>query len=205
VFHDGLGELERMQEKLRYYPDEVWYYLLSAQWEHIGQESPFVGRTGDVGDELGSRVLATRLIHLMMQLCFLMERQYWPYSKWFGTAFAELQCAADLAPVLQGALDAKTWQERESYLSRAYVYLGEMHKALGITAPQPTKVDRFFTRPYLVPTGDFAGAIHEKITSEDVKRLPKFLGSVDQITNVVCALDWPDRRARLVGMYTGDE
>jgi hypothetical protein len=38
-----------------------------------------------------------------------------------------------------------------------------------------------------------------------VKRLPKFLGSVDQITNVVCALDWPDRRARLVSMYTCEE
>jgi hypothetical protein len=205
VFYDGLGELEPMREKLRCYPDEVWYYLLSAQWEHLGQESPFVGRCGDVGDELGSRVLATRLIHLMMQLCFLMERQYWPYSKWFGTAFAELQCAAELAPVLQGALDAQTWQERESYLSQAYVCLGEMHNTLGITAPQPTKVDCFYSRPYLVPTGDFAGAIYEKITSEEIKRLPKFLGSVDQLTNVVCALDWPDRRARLVGMYTGKE
>jgi hypothetical protein len=205
VFHDGLGELEPMREKLRYYPDQVWYYLLSAQWEHIGQESPFVGRCGDVGDELGSRVLATRLVHMMMQVCFLMERQYWPYSKWFGTAFSELRCAADLAPVLRAALDAKTWQERESHLSRAYEYLGEMHNALGITAPQPTKVDRFYSRPYLVPTGDFAGAIYEKITCEEVRRLPKFLGSVDQLTNVVCVLDWPDRRARLVGTYTGEE
>ena len=90
VFHDGLGELEPMRKKLHFYPDDLWYYLLSAAWEHLGQEAPFMGRAGDVGDELGSRLLAARLIHTVMDLCFLMERAYAPYSKWYGTAFAQL-------------------------------------------------------------------------------------------------------------------
>ncbi|UCC68712.1 MAG: DUF4037 domain-containing protein [Armatimonadota bacterium] len=205
VFHDGLEELKPIREKLHYYPDEVWYYLLSAQWEHIGQESPFMGRCGDVGDELGSRVLAARLIHYMMDLCFLMERQYAPYSKWFGTAFCELRCAAHLKPILQSALDARTWQEREKHMSQAYGHLAEMHNTLGITGPLPTNVGRFYTRPYLVPEGDFAGAICEKITSEEIKRLPSYVGSVDLLTNLVCVRDWPDRRARLVGMYAAAE
>jgi hypothetical protein len=202
VFYDGLGELEPMRQKLHFYPDEIWYYLLSALWEHIGQECPFMGRCGDVGDELGSRVLAARLIHSVMDLCFLMERQYAPYSKWYGTAFAELHCAADLMPVLQAALDAQTWQERERYLSQAYEYLAHMHNALGITEPVPTQVEPFFNRPYLVPGKCNPGdAIYGKITSEEIKRLPRFVGSVDQLTNLVCVRDWPNRRAGLVGLY----
>ena len=206
VFHDGLGELVLMREKLHYYPDDVWYYLLSALWEHIGQESPFMGRCGDVGDELGSRVLAARLIHYMMDLCFLMERQYAPFSKWFGTAFSELRCAADLTPVLQASLNAQTWQEREKHMSRAYEYLAQMHNALGITEPVPTEVEPFFTRPYLVPGKcNPGGAIYEKISSEEVRRLPKYLGSVDQLTDLVCVRDWPARRVRLRGLYTAKE
>ncbi|MGD0114254.1 MAG: DUF4037 domain-containing protein [Armatimonadota bacterium] len=202
VFHDGLGELAPMREKLHYYPDDVWYYLLSAQWERFGQECSFMGRCGEVGDELGSCILAARMIHYVMDLCFLMERQYAPYSKWFGTAFAELRCAAELTPVLHAALDAQTWQERERHLSAAYEYLAHMHNALGITEPVPTEVEPFYSRPFLVPGKcNPAEMIYENITEEEVKRLPRFVGSVDQLTNVVCVRDWPNRRAGLVELY----
>ncbi len=206
VFHDGLGELEPIRKKLYYYPDDIWYYLLSALWENIEQECPFVGRCGDVGDELGSRLITARLIQNIMALCFLMERQYAPYSKWFGTAFAELHCAADLAPSLQAALNAQTWQEREKPMSQAYEYLAQMHNALGITEPVPTEVEPFYTRPYLVPGKSNPGrAIYEKISDEEVKRLPKFIGSVDQLTDVVCVRDWAGYRARLRGLYTVED
>lgn len=205
LFHDGLGELETMRQKLHWYPDDIWYYLLSAAWEHLGQEAPFMGRCGEAGDELGSRALAARLMHGIMDLCFLMERQYAPYSKWFGTAFAELRCAGDLTPVLHGALNAQTWQERETFLSQAYEYLSRMHNTLGITEPVPTEVEPFYNRPYVVPGKSNPGeAIYEQITDEEVKRLPKFVGSVDQFTNVVCVRDWADRRARLAGLYEGE-
>jgi hypothetical protein len=46
-----------------------------------------MARCGDVGDELGSRLVAARLIEELMQ------KQYWPYAKWFGTAFSKLACA----------------------------------------------------------------------------------------------------------------
>jgi hypothetical protein len=36
---------------------------------------------------------------------------------------------------------------------------------------------------------------------EEVKRLPRFVGSVDQLTNVVCVRDWPNRRAGLADLY----
>ena len=35
-------------EKLSYYPNDVWLYLLSTQWQRIAQEEPFMGRCGYV-------------------------------------------------------------------------------------------------------------------------------------------------------------
>ena len=57
VFHDGLGELNKLRRKLAYYPRDVWLYLLACQWTRTAQEEAFVGRCGEVGDELGSRLV----------------------------------------------------------------------------------------------------------------------------------------------------
>src|SRR5207253_4092035 len=57
VYHDGLGELQKVRTKLKYYPQDVWLYMLAAQWTKISQEEAFVGRAGDAGNELGSQVV----------------------------------------------------------------------------------------------------------------------------------------------------
>jgi hypothetical protein len=62
VWHDGTGELTRVRQLLRWYPDDVWRYVLKAQWRRIEQEEAFPGRCAETGDELGSRVVAARLV-----------------------------------------------------------------------------------------------------------------------------------------------
>jgi hypothetical protein len=104
VFHDGLGGLGPLRAALHEYPQDVWLYLLACQWRRLDQEEPFMGRCGDVGDELGSQIVAARLVRDVMRLCFLMERQYAPYIKWFGTAFGGLDCASYMKPLLEQVL-----------------------------------------------------------------------------------------------------
>ena len=43
VFYDGLGELESIRQKFRYYPRDIWLYMLAAQWNKIFEEQAFVG------------------------------------------------------------------------------------------------------------------------------------------------------------------
>lgn len=203
VFYDGLGELEAIRAKLHYYPEAVWRHLLVAQWCRISQEMAFPGRCGDVGDELGSRIVAARLVQDLMNLCFLMERRYAPYSKWFGTAFAQLNCAGQLTPIFHGVLNAQGWRERERYMSQAYEIVGEMHNALEITAPLPVTVKGYFSRPYLVVGSNYGQAIYETIIDEEVKRLPLGVGSVDQFLNSTDVLDNQSHRSRLAGLYDG--
>ncbi len=200
VFADGLGELEPIRQKLAYFPHDIWLYLLAAQWARIGQEEHFMGRAGAVGDELGSQLLAARLVHDIMQLCFLMERTYAPYPKWFGTAFSRLDCAPQLQPILQQVLAAPTWQEREIHLCAAYEFVAKMHNKLGVTEPLDTAVSYFHGRPYRVSDADrFTTALADAIKDETVKTISQhsLVGSIDQFSHSTNLREYPDVYRRL--------
>jgi hypothetical protein len=203
VFHDGLGDLSEARERLRYFPRDVWLYMLASQWTKIAQEEAFVGRAGDVGDELGSRVIAARLVQYLMRLCFLMERKYAPYPKWFGTGFSRLDAAPLLTPVFHEVLSALTWRERERHLSEAYRIAAHMHNALGITPPLEADVSSYYDRPYMViHAGSFAGAIHSAITSDEVKRIGLPIGSANQFIDSTDFTEDLDLMRKLRTLYS---
>jgi hypothetical protein len=202
VYHDGLGELQEVRARLAYYPKDVWLYLLSAQWRRIGELEAFVGRAGEVGDDLGSRLIAASLVRDLMKLCFLMEKTYAPYSKWFGTAFAKLKCSPELGSVFEQVLSANSWREREEHLSRTYGAVARMHNALGVTPPLGTKVSPFHTRPYLVIHAErLAAAIDAAITDPEVRSIPIQAGSVDQVTDNTNVLERPAAYRRFRALY----
>jgi Domain of unknown function (DUF4037) len=201
VFHDGLG-LNHVQQKFAYYPRDVWLYLLAAQWTSIAEEEAFIGRTGEVGDELGSRIIAARLVRALMKLCFLMARQYAPYSKWFGTSFAQLTCSKRLVPVFENVLGAESWHEREKYLSKAYSHVARMHNALCITRPLDTHVSPFYHRPYkVIHSEQFASEIRKAIRDEDVRKIKVSIGSVDQFVDSTDIMTEPRLYRRLGTLF----
>lgn len=188
IFYDDL-KIETIRSKLHFYPKDVWLYLMACEWSQIAQEEAFVGRCGDVDDEIGSRLIASRLIEKIMNLCFLMEKEYAPYSKWFGTAFKKLKSAETFLPIIEKTLDAKNWKDREKYLSKTYQLLAEKHNDLNVTEPMNTKVTDYYGRPYLVLfAGRFAETLFEKITDPVLKEIG-LLGSIDQMTHVSAILE----------------
>jgi hypothetical protein len=202
VYHDGLRELQQVRRKLHYYPKDVWLYLLAAQWKRISQEEAFVGRTGDVGDEMGSRIVATRIVREMMRLSFLMERRYIPYSKWIGSGFARLRVAKQLGPLLNDVLNANDWKTREQFLSKAYSIVARRHNTLRITDRMPTIVTSYFDRPYMViHTDRFSDAIKKVIRDPAVKRLKPDLGSIDQFTDSTEVVEDTSTQVRLKDLY----
>ena len=181
VFHDGLHELESIRRKYSYYPKDVWLYMLAAQWEKISEEHAFVGRCGFVGDELGSMLIAARQVKNLMSLCFLLERKYAPYSKWFGTAFNHLACAQELSPIFKQVLQAQEWRPRQESLAKAYEIIARNHNALGITIPLKETSTQYHGRPYLVIGDDrYVEELRKALTSEEVRKIEHNLGSVNQ-------------------------
>lgn len=195
VYHDEVG-LDVVRDRLAYYPRDVWLYLLVTGWWRVHPEANLVGRAGHVGDELGSALIGSRLVSDLMRLCFLMERQYAPYSKWFGTAFSRLACGPDLTPILWRVVRAETWQGREEALVAAYEKLAAMHNALQLTAPVSLEIERMWDRPFKVAWADFPGLLREQIQDPTVlgiaDRWPT--GPVDQVRHLL----WPARNRRLL-------
>jgi hypothetical protein len=204
VYHDGVGNLTALRKRLAWYPHDVWLYLLAAGWHRIAQEEHLMPRAGSVGDELGSAIIGSRLVRDIMNLCFLTERQYAPYAKWFGTAFKQLKCSADLTPILLRAQIASTWQAREAALGEAYEYLASAHNALGITEALPTKVCNFYDRPFKVIQGNrFLEAIAERITDPDIRRIASEqpIGNIDQWSDNTDLRSNAEYRSAVMGLY----
>ena len=194
IFRDDVGDLTKAREILKWYPREVWILVLAAQWKRIGQEEPFVGRCAEAGDELGSRIIASRLVRDLMRLCFLIERRYAPYSKWLGSAFARLSCATKLGPIFESITTANGHPTREQYLCKAYETVAEMHNALGITPQLDPATRSFHDRPYHVLGADrFAESLVKEIKDQEVGAIIKAAGLIGAIDQFADSTDLTDR------------
>jgi hypothetical protein len=173
--------------------------MLACGWKRIAQEEAFVGRTAEVGDELGSRLIAARLVRDLMRLYFLLRRQYWPYAKWFGSAFAKLDVDG-LLDVLARVVAAADHNDREQSLVEAYERVAECHNAAGVTAPVDPAPREFYGRGFRVLMADrFVDACLAEVSDEWLQAQP-LVGSVDQFVDSTDALHTVNAR-RLRSMY----
>jgi hypothetical protein len=204
VFHDDDGRLTALRERLSGFPRDVRLYKLACQWLRIGEEQAFVGRTGHRGDDLGSKVIAARLVRDAMRLCFLIEGRYAPYPKWFGAAFAQLPCAPDLTPTLERALAASDWKAREAALAEACLALAKLHGARGLPGAVEPVVGPFHDRPFTVINAEEIGAaIAAEIADPALRALP-LIGSLDQMTDSTPVTQSPARARRAMAALFDD-
>jgi hypothetical protein len=201
VYADVAGELERTRGQLRWYPHDVWLWMLACQWQRIAQEEPFVGRTAEVGDELGSRIIAARLVRDLMRLCLLMARRYQPYAKWLGSEFSRLDDPDRLGEMLLAALSAGDHQAREAALVACYERAALRHNRLGITDEVDARSRTFHERPFRVLMAErFVAACLEAVKDQRVRALP-LVGSVDQFADSTDVLSDPERARELRALY----
>ena len=197
VFHDATGELTTARKRMAWYPVDVWRYLLACQWQRVAQLEPFTGRAGDVGDDLGSRVVAASLVRDTMALTFQIERRYAPYPKWFGSAFARLGLAKSIGPLLDAALRADDWRNRERALAEALSTLIDATNALGLAAPVDSTPRPFYDRPYTVVGAEhLRRALGDAITDTAVRSMIErvgWAGGIDQLTDNVDVLTRVER------------
>jgi hypothetical protein len=167
VLRDDDGSLSRDRAHLRWYPDEVWRYVLACQWRRIAQQEAFPGRCAEVGDALGAAVITAAISRDLMHLALLQARVWPPYAKWLGSAFARLpEVDALLSALLAGDLAA------------AYPLLAARQNALELCPALDVSVRPYLDRPYPVIGGDrFADAL--RATLDSLQAWP-LTGSVDQ-------------------------
>lgn len=203
VFHDDSGGLTQARAALAYFPDDVWLYKIACQWRRIAEEQAFVGRAGQVGDDLGSRVVASRLARDVMRMAFLLSRRYAPYAKWLGSAFAKLPLAEVLSPLLRQVLLAEDWQIRGDALASAYLVLARHQQAAGIGAKVEPVVGPYFQRPFTtINADDLVEATLKGIADPTVRKLPA-IGSLDQVSDLTPVLEDPAASRRMMNALLG--
>jgi hypothetical protein len=202
VFHDPPGSLTKARQALGEYPRDVWLYRMACQWQRLSQAEAFIGRCAEVGDAVGMKLVAARVVRDAMKLCFLMERRYAPYDKWLGTAFRRLACGPDLQPLLASVLDAGTYAVTEPRLVRIYQRLGEMHNSLGVTGPLDSSPRQFFSRPYTVMRSDrFANALLRAVQGDELRAIPVRMGGIDQLIDNTDFIESPSEYQKVVSLY----
>lgn len=190
VFLDELGELTVLRDRLAFFPQDVWLYKLGVQWHRVAEERAYVGRTGSVGDEIGSSVVGARMVEHLMRIALLIERKYAPYGKWLGTAFSRLPCASDLSSNLEEVLAARKWKEREDALFRACCSLAHLQIERRVPGAIEPTAARLHDRPFrFVDSGAISAALLAAIQDHELRhRLP--IGGADQFlsTNFIKAV-----------------
>ena len=157
-----------------------------------------------MGDEIGSRVIAARLVRDAIRMAFLIEGRYAPYPKWFGTAFARLPSAPALTPALERALAAADWQDREAALAEAYLALARLHRARGLPGAFEPALGPFHSRPFTVINAEAIGAaIADEIADPALRALP-IIGSLDQVTDATPVIEAPARAHRAMAALLDD-
>lgn len=199
VFHDTTESYGQVARALDWYPDDLWRYVLAAGWMRLGQELPLLGRTGELGDDAGSRIVAGRLCRDVMHLAFLVERTWMPYPKWSGLALRHLAGGAQLGEALTAAQAAAHWPDRQRMLSEAIESLAERQRSVGFDLPTPALVP-FFDRPFVMPNGEICASLLGGISDRNIRDLPLF-GSIEQWCDNVDLLSYPQRRVRAAALY----
>ena len=199
VFTDRTRTLAAARALLGWYPPDVERYVLAAGWQRLCQLMPFLGRTAEAGDELGSRLLSAGLAADVVWLAFALSRRWAPYPKWRGTVFRSLPVAARLGPLLDAAA-APGWRERENALAAACEVLLGVQRERGHAGAR-VRGDSLL-RPAL-PHGGRGGAAgaagrHHRPGRRTAAAL---VGSIEQWADSTDVLSSPGRRAALRAAY----
>lgn len=200
LFRDDL-EICREIEKLRYYPEDVWTYLLMSDWSCLAEERAFVKRTSSRGDNIGSRLICARLAQRIMHLCFLYEKQYAAYPKWFGTQFNELESAKVIGPLLDKALGTDDQTEREEAIAMAQAEMINIHNNSGIAEKISAELHSYYTRDILVADSDLVYlALVDKLKGTSLEGLAP-VGNFSAVGNLVVLTEDCGNLERIVDFY----
>lgn len=179
VFHSGLNELPKIRDFFRYFPRNVWIFKIISEWDHLAEEVSFVGRTGSIGDDLGSRIEASRLLRRIIRLSFILSKKYHPYYKWSAFAFSKLPIAQKLHPLLLKILKEDNWRNREKLLCQAYLILLKKQNSLQITPEISLKPIRFYSRNQTVIDIQIIIKELKKLLEPPLSELKYPIGSID--------------------------
>lgn len=138
VVYDGVGELTRRREHLAYYPDNLWKKKIADWCMYVsGRDAPYnIHRISKRSDELTSTIYLGQCLKRVMELCFALNKQYAPYTKWLNRTFRRLPYFVDrIVPLFDQVLKEPQWRDRVMTLVDINFTIAEALGELNLTDP----------------------------------------------------------------------
>src|SRR5262249_36414607 len=141
VVYDGLGELTRRRQALAYYPANVWRKRIADWCMYVtGRDAPYnIHRVAKRHDDVTCTMYLGLCAKRLMELCFALNRQYAPYTKWLNQTYRKLpKYAHQLTPLIDRAFGESSWKQRVHLLIEANYVVADALADLDLTEP-PTR------------------------------------------------------------------
>jgi len=135
IVYDGLGQLTQQCDAFARYPDNVWKKRIADWCMYVtGRDAPYnLHRVSKRQDDLTCTIYFGLCVKRLMELCFTLNRQYAPYTKWLNRMFRELPKYADqLAPLIDSAIAQPTWEKKVRILVDANYVIADALADLGL-------------------------------------------------------------------------
>lgn len=172
IFHDGLNKLKEVREYFNFFPEDILRLKLASLWHYIAQEEAFVGRNVDLGEYLGVKIITTRIVNALMKICFYLEKEYIPYSKWFSRSFKKLIFYNQINDIFMQIVSTEKIENIEELLCTAYQKVLLRQNKLGLTKALKLNISNFHGRPYkVVFTENISRLLIDSIADEDLKNI----------------------------------
>ena len=147
VWLDNWGEVTRIREDLRYYPEDLRLKKLAGRlllMEQAGQYN--YPRCLAHGESGAAQLAVTEFVDSVMAACFLLERRYRPYYKWRFRALRTLPRFGALAPLFEELLTSGNGPEqavaKTGQIETAAALVLTALREEGLTAEQGADLER---------------------------------------------------------------
>ena len=97
VFSDNLGEFTKIRERLLYYPEDVRLKKLAGNLFLMGQSGRYnYLRCIKRNDTAGAQLCIFEFVKAVLNIIFILNKQYMPYYKWSFCALKNLDVLSNL-------------------------------------------------------------------------------------------------------------
>jgi len=134
---DGPGELTRWRDALAYYPETVWKKRIADWCMYItGRDAPYnLNRMAKRNDRLSSMIYEAMYYKQVMELCFTLNRQYAPYTKWLNRLFRQQpRYGPEIAPCLDAIVQEENLSKKVLKMIEVNYMIADALAELGLTA-----------------------------------------------------------------------
>ncbi len=147
LFADPYGEVTRIREQLRYYPEDVRRKKLAGHLLLMGQAGQYnYSRCASRGDAGAAQLAVIEWVNSAMQVMFLLDRVYMPYYKWKFRALRELPGWNKQADALEQLICTGNQPDqaarKQHIIEDTCVTIGQAVRDRGITSEADTIMER---------------------------------------------------------------